>query len=194
MLFYTKEIPHGISQSTEVLLEKACTYVRLGEAVDVPYAPGIELTTLQRKCGSEASEQTRQEHVLCGIPSPSPSPFPSLFPSPSVVVWAPRARERISWCVRGNFPDAKEAKDVVDPVGVEVLCEVPQAFGPPIKAVLCHRRPIVRRKAPVLPFLRIVIRRGSRTAFHAKEMRIGPAVNAAFIHANGKVPLERDTP
>lgn len=39
---------------------------------------------------------------------------------------------------RGNLPDAEEAQDVVDPVGIEVLCHADKSLPPPGIVVQGH--------------------------------------------------------
>ena len=49
-----------------------------------------------------------------------------------------------------NLPDAEEAQDMVDAVGIEIARHHLQAALPPSVAVLGHRLPVVGREAPVL--------------------------------------------
>ena len=91
-----------------------------------------------------------------------------------------------------NFPDAEEAEYVVDAVGIEILCHVPEAVDPPLAAVLDHFVPVVSRKSPVLSVYGEVIGRSTCLAVEVEVARFRPYVTAVAVHADGDVAFQDD--
>lgn len=69
------------------------------------------------------------------------------------------------------LPDAEEAQDMVDAVGIEIARHHLQAALPPGVAVLGHCLPVVGWEAPVLSFCGEVI--GWGADLHIKVEQIG---------------------
>ena len=92
--------------------------------------------------------------------------------------------------LQGNLPDAEEAQDVVDAVGIEVLGHLHKACLPPGKAVLGHLLPIVGREAPVLTHHREIIGRSTRRRVHVEELGIDPGIDTRARDTNRNIALQ----
>ena len=68
--------------------------------------------------------------------------------------------------IERNLPNAEEAQDVVDTIGIEILGHLHEASLPPRIAIFGHLRPIVGREAPILAHHREIIGRSTRRRVH----------------------------
>ena len=92
--------------------------------------------------------------------------------------------------VHRDFPDAEEAQNVVDAVGVEVFGHFAETLHPPGIAVLLHHVPVVGGEAPVLSVGREVVGRGTCLSVQVEVMGLLPGFDTVAADADGDVALE----
>ena len=78
----------------------------------------------------------------------------------------------------GNLPDAEESQDMVNAVGVEVLCHLAEAVHPPAAVVLHHLIPVVGGESPVLAVGRERIGWGTGLLTHVEVAGFYPSLYA----------------
>mmetsp|Transcript_28978 Transcript_28978/g.94410 ORF Transcript_28978/g.94410 Transcript_28978/m.94410 type:complete len:471 (+) Transcript_28978:2558-3970(+) len=90
----------------------------------------------------------------------------------------------------GDGPDAEEAEDVVDAVGLEVKRHVLQTSPPPAEAVSAHGVPVVGGEAPVLANGAEGVGGRTRRAVQLEQVRLEPRLHPVGRHADGQVALD----
>ena len=92
-----------------------------------------------------------------------------------------------------NLPDAEEAQDMVNAVGIKVFRHLLEAAHPPGIAILLHDVPVVGRESPVLPIHREVI--GWRTGLSIQVEVVGlrPSLYAVAADTDGDIAFEHYT-
>ncbi len=95
--------------------------------------------------------------------------------------------------IQWNLPDTKEPEDMVNTIGIEVVCHLVEPLFPPGVIVPGHLFPIVGGETPVLPQCRKVIGRSSRLTIHIEQVRVDPGIGAMAADANGDIAFEGDS-
>ncbi len=90
------------------------------------------------------------------------------------------------------LPYSEKAEQVVDAVGIEVVCHFFKASFPPGKSVLAHLFPVVCGKSPVLSVYGKSVRRRSGACVKVEPLRRYPCVDACAADAYGYVAFEGD--
>ena len=94
--------------------------------------------------------------------------------------------------VDGNLPDAEEAENMVDAVGIEELRHVRETAHPPGTVVFEHLVPVVGGESPVLSVSGEVIRGCSCLSVQVEITGLLPGIAAIAVHADGDVTFEDD--
>ena len=95
-------------------------------------------------------------------------------------------------CIHRDRPDPEKSKDMIDPESIEITTHLSESTLPPIKPVLLHPWPLIRRESPVLAFNREIIRRRTRLHIEVEECRLHPCLDPMPVHANGNISLQDD--
>ncbi len=92
--------------------------------------------------------------------------------------------------IAGYLPNAEEAKQVIDTVGIEVVGHLSKALSKPFVTFCCHGTPIIGRKSPILTIACEGIGWSTSLAFETEETRMTPCLNACSADADRNVALK----
>jgi len=94
--------------------------------------------------------------------------------------------------VHRDFPDAEEAEDVVDAIGVEVFSHFAEALHPPCITVFFHDIPVIGGEAPVLSVHREIVGWCAGLSVQVEIMGFCPCFYAVATDADGDVAFQYD--
>ena len=95
--------------------------------------------------------------------------------------------------VTGNLPDAEEAQQMVDTVGIEIVGHLGETLCKPMVALGCHGTPVIGGEAPVLSVARKGIGRGTGLTLQAEKTGMAPCLHTGATDTDGDVALEHHT-
>jgi hypothetical protein len=86
-----------------------------------------------------------------------------------------------------NAPYPEEPKHVIDPESIKIITHLDEALVPPVKMILGHLLPVVRRETPILSLHCKRIRRRASLELHVVQIRFNPCITTKAMYANRNI-------
>ena len=96
---------------------------------------------------------------------------------------------RMGW----DFPDAEEAKHMVNAVGIEIFSHFREAAFPPRITILAHLTPVVGWETPVLTVHGEGVGRSTGLRLHVEVVGLAPGFHAVAADADWNVAFDDHT-